>query len=184
MTSASEYFLCSARLGFRCWSPEDVPLASALWGDPRVTKLIGGPFSPQQIRERLEREISWMRDHRVQYWPIFLLSNGEHVGCAGLRPYKIEEKIYELGFHLRPEFWRQGFAEEAARAAIAYGFGTLGAHALFAGHHPENAASRQLLEKLGFHFTGTQLYAATGLQHPSYLLAGAPPRDFSAAPPE
>jgi [ribosomal protein S5]-alanine N-acetyltransferase len=174
MPAAPEYFLRSARLGFRCWSPEDLPLASELWGDPRVTKLIGGPFSPQQIRERLEREISSMRDHRVQYWPIFLLSNGEHVGCAGLRPYKIQEKIYELGFHLRPEFWRQGFAEESARAAIAYAFETLRAAELFAGHHPENAASRHLLLKLGFRLTGTQLYPPTGLQHPSYLL----PRSF------
>lgn len=156
-----------ARLGFRCWSPEDLPLASAIWGDFRITRLIGGPFSEQQIRER---EISSMRDHRVQYWPVFLLADNRHVGCVGLRPYKFEEKIYELGFHLRPEFWRQGFAEEAARAAIAYGFETLGAKALFAGHHPENAASHHLLEKLGFRFTGTQLYPPTGLQHPSYLL--------------
>lgn len=170
MDAAPQYFMHSARLGFRCWSNHDFPLASALWGDPRVTKLIGGPFSEQQIRERLDREICSMRDHRVQYWPVFLLEDGRHVGCAGLRPYKLEERIYELGFHLRPEFWHQGFAEEAARAAIAYGFETLGAKALFAGHHPENAASRHLLEKLGFRFTGTQPYPPTGLQHSSYLL--------------
>jgi hypothetical protein len=42
-----------------------------------------------------------VREHRVQYWPVFLLSNAEHVGCAGLRPYKAEQKIYELGFHMR-----------------------------------------------------------------------------------
>jgi len=166
----SDYFLVSPRLGFRCWSAEDLPLAVALWGDVRVTQFIGGPFSEQRIRERLEREIAHMRDNRMQYWPIFLLSNGRHVGCAGLRPYKSEEKIYELGFHLRPEFWRQGLAEEAARAVIAYGFEQLGANALFAGHHPENAVSRHLLEKLGFRLTGTEFYPPTGLQHPSYLL--------------
>lgn len=170
MPAAPEYFLRSARLGFRCWSSDDLRLAFVLWGDPRVTKLIGGPFSADQIRERLDREILWMRDHRVQYWPVFLLADHRHVGCAGLRPYKLEEKIYELGFHLRPEFWRQGYAEEAARAAIAYGFETLEANALFAGHHPENATSRHLLEKLGFRFTGTELYPPTGLQHLSYLL--------------
>jgi len=111
-----------------------------------------------------------MRDYSIQYWPIFLLSNGQHVGCVGLRPNKLEEKIYELGFHLRPEFWRQGLAEEAARAVIAYGFDELGANALFAGHHPKNVASHHLLEKLGFDFIGTELYPPTGLQHPSYLL--------------
>ena len=168
------YFLTSPRLGFRCWSAEDFPLALALWGDFRVTQLIGGPFSEEQVRARLEQEIARMRACRMQYWPIFLLSNNDHVGCAGLRPHKPEEKIYELGFHLRPEFWRQGFAEEAARAVIAYGFDILAAKALFAGHHPQNDASRHLLEKFGFRFIGTTLYPPTGLQHPSYLLRRSP----------
>ncbi|MFZ0641441.1 MAG: GNAT family N-acetyltransferase [Candidatus Acidiferrales bacterium] len=170
MPAASDYFLRSARLGFRCWSSDDLSLAVALWGDSRVTKLIGGPLSEQQVRERLHKEMAWMCDDRVQYWPVFLLADGRHVGCAGLRPYKPQENTYELGFHLRPEFWRQGLAEEAARAVIAHAFETLHATALFAGHHPENAASRHLLEKLGFRFTGTELYPPTGLQHPSYLL--------------
>jgi hypothetical protein len=84
---------------------------------------------------------------------------------------KLEEKIHELGFHLRPEFWGQGFAEEAARAAMAHAFETLNAKALSAGHHPANAASRHILEKLGFHFTHEEFYPPCGLQIPYYLLA-------------
>lgn len=170
MSAAPEYFLRSARLGFRCWSSNDLPLALALWGGPHVTRLIGGPFSEEYVRERLAKEVASEREHGIQYWPIFLLADGRHVGCTGLRPYKPDEKIHELGFHLRPEFWRQGLAEEAARAVISYAFDSLHANALFAGHHPENAASRHLLEKLGFRFTGTQFYPHTGLQHPSYIL--------------
>lgn len=170
----TDYFLTSPRLGFRWWSAEDFQLALALWGDFGVTQFIGGPFSQQQVHERLEREIARMHDHRMQYWPIFLLSNGQHVGCAGLRPHELEGKIYELGFHLRPEFWRQGLAEEAARAVIGYGFEKLGANAPFAGHHPENRVSRHLLGKLGFRFIGTVLYPPSGLQHPSYLLRRSP----------
>lgn len=161
----------SACLGFRCWSRDDLPLALALWRDPRVTKLIGGPFSDERVRERLEKEMASMRDHQVQYWPVFMLADPKHVGCCGLRPYKLEECLYELGFHLRPEFWGQGLAEEAARAVIAYAFATLQAKTLFAGHHPENAASRHLLEKLGFRLSREEIYPPTGLLHPSYLLA-------------
>jgi len=36
----SDYFLTTARLGFRCWAPGDLPLARTLWGDPQVTKLM------------------------------------------------------------------------------------------------------------------------------------------------
>jgi [ribosomal protein S5]-alanine N-acetyltransferase len=170
MADPNEYFLTTQRLGFRRWSPDDFPLAIALWGDPEVTRLIGGPFTHAQIEERLRREIESMAAHKIQYWPLFLLRDGSFIGCGGLRPYNSADRIFELGVHIRPQYWRQGFAEEAARAAIAYGFETLGATALFAGHHPQNAASRKLLQKLGFAFTHEELYPPTGLQHPSYLL--------------
>jgi len=164
------YFLTTERLGFHHWTPEDLPLAMALWMNPEVTRLIGGPLSPELVEERLRREIELQESLGVQYWPIFLRATGEHVGCAGLRPYQRTTDIYELGFHLLPASWNKGLAQEAARAVIDYAFTTLGARGLFAGHHPENAASRRVLEKLGFRYTHDELYAPTGLMHPSYFL--------------
>jgi RimJ/RimL family protein N-acetyltransferase len=165
-----EYFLKTPRLGFSRWSENDLPLATQLWGDSQVTNYLGGPFSPDQIQKKLAQEISWMAARGVQYWPIFLLAGDEFAGCCGLRPYKLEEKIYELGFHLRPAFWGQGLAIEAAKAAISFGFETMGASALFAGHHPENKISPKLLLKLGFRYTHDEIYPPTGELHPSYLL--------------
>ncbi len=107
---------------------------------------------------------------KVQYWPVFLLETYEHAGCAGLRPYRLDGQIYELGFHLRPEFWGRGLAQEAGRAVISYAFEKLRAEALFAGHDPANSASMRVLIKLGFEFTHEEFYPPTGLKHPSYLL--------------
>jgi RimJ/RimL family protein N-acetyltransferase len=101
---------------------------------------------------------------------MFLLATGEPVGCCGLRPYKSEMKIVEIGAHLRRVFWGQGYAPEAARAVMGYAFNTLGVKALFAGHNPANEASRRLLEKLGFRYTHDEYYSPTGLNHPSYTL--------------
>jgi RimJ/RimL family protein N-acetyltransferase len=164
------YFLTTERLGFRCWTAEDEPLAIGLWCDPQVTALIGGPWSVDAARARLAEEIDQQAKQGLQYWPVFLLANGEHAGCAGLRVYQANEKIYEMGIHLRPAFWSRGFAAEAARALIDYGFGQVGAEALFAGHHPRNEGSRQLVGKLGFSYQRDQLYLPTGLMHPTYLL--------------
>jgi [ribosomal protein S5]-alanine N-acetyltransferase len=163
------YFLQSERLGFRTWSEADCDLAMGLWGDPEVTRLIGGPFSEEQVRERLSREIATMQSHGIQYWPIFLLATGEHVGCCGLRPYRVDEGTYEIGVHLRRAFWGQGYAPEATQAVTAYAFTTLGVKALFAGHNPANEASRRVLEKLGFRYTHDEYYPPTGLDHPSYI---------------
>jgi [ribosomal protein S5]-alanine N-acetyltransferase len=165
-----DYFLISARLGFRTWSEEDFPLATQLWGDPEVTAFIGGAFTSDMVRARLENEVALMRSCGLQYWPVFLLKNDDFVGCAGLRPHDPDRRIFELGIHLRRSFWGQGLAKEAANAIIEYGFNTLGAEALFAGHHPANETSRHLLSKLGFVRTHEELYPPTGLMHPSYLL--------------
>jgi RimJ/RimL family protein N-acetyltransferase len=185
---AEPYFLTTARLAFRTWRDDDEPLALALWGDPQVATFIHahGPPPPAAILERLRREIATQTQHGLQYWPIFLRENGAHAGCAGLRPYRLEDGILELGIHLRPAFWHRGLAIEAGAAVIDYAFTRLGAadrasgagvHAsgagvrtLFAGHHPKNDASRRMLLRLGFHYTHDELYPPTGLEHPSYLL--------------
>ncbi len=167
------FFLQSERLGFRSWAEGDIELAMSVWGDPEVTRLIGGPFSQAQVKERLSREIATMRSHGVQYWPMFLLSTGECVGCCGLRPYKSDDGIFEIGIHLRRAFWGQGLALEATQAVMEHAFITLGVKALFAGHNPANEASRRLLQKLGFRYTHDEYYPPTGLNHPSYLLTAA-----------
>src|SRR6185295_10626446 len=147
------YFLQTERLGFRPWSEADFELAMGLWEDLQVTRFFGGPFSREWVQGRLSREIAHWQSYGFQYWPLFLLATGEHVGCCGLKPRKPEERILEIGFHLRPAYWGFGYAAEAARTVIEYAFGTLGASALFAGHGPANEASRRLLTKLGFRYT-------------------------------
>ena len=75
-----------------------------------------------------------------------------------------------MGFYLRPPYWRMGLAEEAGRGVIEFAFSTLKANALFAGHHPHNAASGRVLGKLGFRFSHEELYPPTGLMHRGYVL--------------
>jgi [ribosomal protein S5]-alanine N-acetyltransferase len=167
------YFLTTARLGFRCWSREDLALAAGLWSDPDVRRFTGGPLPPEDVEEQLRTEIASMTAHGLQYWPMFLLADAAHVGCAGLRPCRPEDRVYELGFALRAAYWGRGLATEAGEAVVAFAFDNRGAAALFAGHHPANATSRRVLQKLGFHYTHEELYPPTGLMHPSYLLTRA-----------
>jgi len=160
----------TARLFFREWRSDDWPLAFALWGDARVTAFIGGQFTEAQVRQRLQEQMDLQRQHGFQYWPVFQRDSGEHIGCCGLRPRDLPQGILEIGFHLRPQSWGKGYATEAAQAVSSYAFEKLGARALFAGHHPQNASSRRTLEKLGFQYSHDEPYAPTGLRHPSYFL--------------
>ena len=159
----------TTNLTFRAWRDDDLPLMRALWGDPQVVALVGGPFDDAVIASRLASELGNQRDHALAYWPI-LLHTGEPVGCCGLKPREPARGIYELGFYLLPAFWGRGLAVEAGRSVIAHAFDTVGVTALFAGHHPENHGSRRALEKLGFRYTHHELYPPTGLQSPGYEL--------------
>jgi ribosomal-protein-alanine N-acetyltransferase len=78
-----------------------------------VTALIGGPFTADESQEKLRTEIASMTAYNVQYWPILLLQDDRHVGCAGLRPYRLDEQIYDrispaagvLGTSISPLKW-------------------------------------------------------------------------------
>lgn len=167
---AEDFFLTTSRIGFSKWKKDDIQLAALLWGDPAVTRFIcaSGKFNEEDISARLEKEIHNEREYQVQYWPFFELSSGALIGCCGLRPYRGNQ--YEIGFHLRPQFWKKGYATEAATAVIGYAFSVLKAEALFAGHNPNNVASSKVLRKLGFRYIGDEFYRPTGLYHPSYEL--------------
>ena len=130
-----------------------------------------GVFTPEKIQERLALEVENYRQYGVQYFPIFHLETGDLIGCCGLRPQE-EPQNYELGFHLQPQYWRQGYGYEAASAMVDYGFSTIKAKEIWAGHNPYNLGSKALLSKLGFKYVKDTLYPATGLRHPTYVLYG------------
>lgn len=164
------YFLTTDRLAFGRWGPADFDLANAIWGDPDVVKLNGGPFTKAQVEARLAAEIANQEAHGFQYWPVFRRDTDENIGCCGLRPRCAEDGVFELGYQFRPSAWGKGYASEAGRAVIAWAAGNA-VTALFAGHHPDNHASKRVLMRLGFTYTHDEFYAPTGLMEPCYILA-------------
>lgn len=166
------YFLKTQKLGLSIWNEADFDKALELWGNPNVTKFITatGNMSRDEVSQRLNKEITTYKTYKVQYWPVYLLETNEFVGCCGLRPYNLDDNIYEIGIHLKEEFWGQGFAKEICRKVIEYAFDELKVSALFAGHNPNNFKSPQLLKSLGFIYTHDEFYPPTGLNHPSYIL--------------
>lgn len=166
-----DYFLTSQRIGFSHWSPNDLDLALSLWRNDKVSHYIcaKGIFTDTEVKTRLNIEIENMKLYSIQYFPIFQLETNTFMGCCGLRP-SIQNNVYELGIHLKPEFWKQGFAYEAAKAIIDYSFSTLQIKELRAGHHPHNISSKKLLHKLGFEYIQDKYYEPTGLFHPDYSL--------------
>ncbi|MEJ2432612.1 MAG: GNAT family N-acetyltransferase [Pseudolabrys sp.] len=77
------------------------------------------------------------------------------IGACGLM---VQEETPELGYWLGVPYWGKGYATEALHAVIDYAFTDLGHEALQAGARVTNPASRRVLEKCGFQWTGVGLY--------------------------
>jgi RimJ/RimL family protein N-acetyltransferase len=61
----------------------------------------------------------------------------------------------ELGYWIGVPYWGQGYATEAARAMVDYGFKQLKLHRIFASHFPHNPASARVLQKIGMKHEGS-----------------------------
>jgi ribosomal-protein-alanine N-acetyltransferase len=69
----------------------------------------------------------------------------------------------EIGYLLSHAFWGRGLATEGGRIGLHYGFETLGLDEIIGLVHPDNIASRRVLEKLGMTLTGPAVYFETDL---------------------
>ena len=76
------------------------------------------------------------------------------IGWAGLQ-YLPELEVTEVGFLLDRSWWGKGYATEAARAALQFGFEDFKLKQIIALVHPENLASQRVIEKLGMMYEST-----------------------------
>jgi RimJ/RimL family protein N-acetyltransferase len=107
----------------------------------------------EDSRASLEKRIAHQERHGFSLWAVELKATGELIGVAGLVHLQDGPEI-EVGYRFLRRFWRQGYATEAARAAVAFGFDEIGLERIVAVTLPDNHASRRVLEKCGLTFVG------------------------------
>lgn len=78
---------------------------------------------------------------------------GQVIGTSGLFLNRRDD-LAELGYWIGKPYWGRGFASEAAKAMISFGFENLGLHRIQARSFARNPASARVLEKVGMHFEG------------------------------
>ena len=157
------------RLIIREMQPTDDTGMFAMDTDPDVHRYLGGkPYTDiQQSRDTITYVQQQYADLGIGRWSVELKATGEFIGWTGFK--RMVERVnghinhLDFGYRHARKFWRQGYGYEAARAALDYGIETLGFRDIFAMTDVENAASRRLLEKLGFQFVEIFPYDGQGL---------------------
>jgi RimJ/RimL family protein N-acetyltransferase len=131
------------------WGSGDLPLLERLLGDPRMTEYLGGPESPEKLRERQTR-FEQLEGHDRMF-KIVDAQTGTPAGSVGFwtKQWR-EQEVYEAGWSVLPEFQGRGIAVAATAQAIDVAARD-GAHRfLHAFPRTDNAPSNAICRKLGF----------------------------------
>jgi ribosomal-protein-alanine N-acetyltransferase len=154
VTHQKQLMLMTERLRFETWRPEDREVLFELHADPRVQVNYGpGPdkWTVEGINRRLTGYMNKQENHGFTKWKLSL-SDGTFIGRAGWSPW--EEATLEIGYAIKPRFWNNGYASEAAHALLTWGQAHCPNDSLVGFALPHNGASRRILEKMGMAFTG------------------------------
>ena len=144
----------SERLTLREFQADDLDAVHSYGSDLEVVRYMPwGPNTADETRAFLERAQSYAAaDPRVGYeLAVVQTSTDRLVGGIGLDS---ADQQGMLGYCFARPAWGQGFATEAARLILDFGFKTLGLHRVWAGCDSENAASARVLEKVGMRREG------------------------------
>ena len=114
-----------------------------------TTISIPHPYSEEQARQWIAGFADLFAQGKVVVFGMTLKREASLAGTIGLRDIDAEHSQAELGFWVAVEYWGQGYATEAARAVIGFGFGQLGLNRIYAHHMVRNPASGRVLTKVG-----------------------------------
>jgi RimJ/RimL family protein N-acetyltransferase len=136
----------------RQWRDEDLEPFAELNADPETMRYFPSPPSREEsdalanrARRQLERE-GW------GLWAVEVVDAANFIGFVGLARPSFEEHFtpaVEVGWRLAREYWGHGYATEAGRAALAYGFDDLGLEEIVSFTSRLNAPSWRVMERLG-----------------------------------
>ncbi|MGB0124348.1 MAG: GNAT family N-acetyltransferase, partial [Silvibacterium sp.] len=118
----------TSRLSLRPMTLEDELALAAVLGDAETMRWYPHPFSREEVRGWIERQIS-RYSSGTGLLGLVEKQSGRLIGDCGVVWQDVEDRMeLEVGYHVNRGFWNHGFATEAARAVIDSAFSDLGAN--------------------------------------------------------
>jgi RimJ/RimL family protein N-acetyltransferase len=129
---------------------EDAAPLAGILSDPETMQFYPAPYDRQGVVDWIERNRRRYAEYGVSLWALVLKTSRELIGDCGIIPQHVDgELLYEIGYHLRRDFWHQGLATEAAIACRSWGFAHLPVHRMISLIRPQNVPSRRVAERNG-----------------------------------
>lgn len=142
----------TARLRLRNWSDDDLAVFAAMNADPRVMEHFPSTMTAEESKAAANRHRQNIESRGFGFWAVEVPGLAPFIGFVGLSVPRFEAHFtpcVEIGWRLAFEHWGKGYATEAARASLAFGFANLKLDEIVAFTVPANRRSRRVMEKIG-----------------------------------
>jgi [ribosomal protein S5]-alanine N-acetyltransferase len=149
--------LSTERLILRDFVEDDWPAVLAYQQDPLYLRFYDWTGrTPAEVREFVLMFVGNQQEvPRTKFQlAVTLKPDGQLIGNCGIRRKSAEAIEADIGYELNPRYWGKGYATEAARAIVRFGFSELGVHRVWSWCVADNAGSAHVLEKLGMQREG------------------------------
>jgi ribosomal-protein-alanine N-acetyltransferase len=144
--------LCSNRICLRRWRDEDREAFAAMNSDARVMEFFRSSLSRIESDAMVDGIEKRFGEHGFGLWAIEVPEVAPFIGFTGLAVARFDAHFtpcVEVGWRLAFAHWGNGYATEAARLALDYGFGTLALPEVVSFTSATNRRSRAVMERLG-----------------------------------
>ncbi len=144
--------LTTERLALRGWTTADREPHAAMNADPEVMRHFPAVLDAAASDALFERVTVHWAEHGFGLWAVERRDDGRFLGFTGLTRPSFEAHFtpaVEVGWRFARDAWGHGYATEAARAALRFGFETVGLDEIVSFTVPANERSWRVMERIG-----------------------------------
>ena len=158
------------RLFLREMTMGDFDALYAVLSDPEIMQHYPYSFDEERVRSWIERNMKRYTDDGFGLWAVCLKDTGEMIGDCGLTLQNIDgQMLPEIGYHIRKDQQRKGYAKEAAMAVRDWAFGNTEYPALYSYCKYTNVGSFKTAESIGMNFEKEYEDEANKITHVSVI---------------
>lgn len=158
------------RLYLREMDLKDYDSLSQVLTDPEIMQHYPYAFDEQRVKGWIERNMNRYQENGFGLWAVCLKTTGEMIGDCGLTLQNINGKMLpEIGYHIRRDCQRKGFAKEVAKAVLDWAFRNTDYPAFYSYCKYTNKPSIRTAESIGMHFDCEYPDEANGITHVSVI---------------
>ena len=161
------------RLFLREMTMDDFDALYKVLADRNIMQHYPYTFDEKKVSDWIERNMNRYNEYGFGLWAVCLKETGEMIGDCGLTLQNIEgEMLPEIGYHIRADHQRKGYAKEAAAAVRDWAFTNTDYPALYSYCKYTNVGSYKTAESIGMHFEKEYPDSENKITHVSVILRG------------